>query len=82
MKFSKWIVSLIIIMNIIFTGVVLYIFFVTYSEPYTLIGAWFGFTTVELWSLASIKKKEVSKEEKESEIYGQFIAHEGDMRGE
>ena len=59
MKFSKFIVSLVIVINILFTLAVLFIFYRTGSEPMALIGAWFAFTTVELWSLASIKKKEI-----------------------
>lgn len=27
-----------------------------------MIGAWFSFTTVELWSLSRIKKKKIEKE--------------------
>ena len=61
MKFSKVIVSLVIALNIIFTVAVLYIFYRVGTEPTALIGAWFGFTTVELWALAGIKKKEVEK---------------------
>lgn len=57
--FSKILVVLIVILNIIFTGAVLWIFYKTYAEPSTLITAWFSFTTGELWCLASIKKKKV-----------------------
>lgn len=62
MKFSKFIIALIIVFNILFTAVCLFIFYKTGSEPIVLIGAWFGFTGGELWLLASIKKKEVEKE--------------------
>lgn len=62
MKFSKAIVSLVIILNTAFTGAVLYIFYHIGAEPTTLIGAWFGFTTIELWALAGIKKKEIEKQ--------------------
>ena len=58
-SFSKKIVIMVILLNVIFTIAVLYIFFRTSSEPTVLVGAWFAFTTVELWSLASIKKKEI-----------------------
>ena len=61
MKFSKLIVSLVIILNILFTIAVLYIFLQTSSEPTALIAAWFGFTVGELWLLAGIKKKKVQK---------------------
>ena len=56
MKFSKVIVSLVIILNAAFTGTVLFIFYRVGTEPTTLIGAWFSFTTIELWALAGIKK--------------------------
>lgn len=61
MKFSKAIVSLVIILNAAFTVAVLFIFYRVGMEPTALIAAWFGFTTVELWALAGIKKKEVEK---------------------
>ena len=59
MKFSKGIVSLVISLNIIFTAAVLYTFLKVGSEPMTLIGCWFAFTTGELWLLAGIKKREI-----------------------
>lgn len=61
-RFSKIIVALVIILNILFTSVILYIFFKIGNEPVTLIGCWFGFTTGELWMLSSIKKSKVRKE--------------------
>ncbi len=60
-RFSKKIVSLVIIMNIIFTAGVLYIFWQVGNEPSTLIAAFFGFTTVELWALASITKTKLKE---------------------
>lgn len=45
-------------MNIVFTAAVLYIFYRVGQEPVVLIGAWFGFTTAEVWALAFIKRKE------------------------
>ena len=68
MKFSKVIVSLVIILNAAFTGVVLNIFYRIGAEPTTLIGAWIGFTTIELWALAGIKKKEIEKQNSKEEI--------------
>ena len=59
--FSKLIISLVVVMNIIFTVAVLYVFLKTSSEPVALVGAWFAFTTGELWMLSSIKKRK-SKE--------------------
>lgn len=50
---------MIIVMNALFCIAVLYI---NYRGSYVsdaLIGAWFGFTTAELWGLAFIKGKEI-----------------------
>ena len=59
MRYSKWIVALVIMLNVGFTGVVLYLFLMTGNEPTTLIGCWFAFTTVELWTLAGITKEKL-----------------------
>lgn len=64
-RFSKRIVTLVILLNAIFTAATLYVFLKVGSEPIVLIGAWFAFTTGELWMLASIKKKEVKTENDE-----------------
>lgn len=61
MKFSKAIVSLVILLNAAFTVAVLFIFYRVGVEPTTLIAAWFSFTTVELWALAGIKKREIDR---------------------
>ena len=58
-KFSKWIVALVILLNALFTGAVLFVFLRVGSEPTTLVAAWFGFTTVELWTLAGITREKV-----------------------
>ena len=55
-KFSKKIVALVVLLNTGFAGAVLYLFLRTGSEPVTLIGCWFGFTTGELWMLSGIRK--------------------------
>ena len=65
--FSKLIISLVVGMNIIFTVAVLYVFLKTSSEPVALVGAWFAFTTGELWMLSSIKKEKVKKGDSENE---------------
>lgn len=65
--FSKWIIVLVVLMNIIFTSAVLYVFLKTSSEPVALVGAWFAFTTGELWMLSSIKKEKVKKGDNEDE---------------
>lgn len=61
-QYSKALVSLILFLNIIFTIAVFFVFARTGSEPSTLIATWFSFTTVELWSLARIKKKKIDRE--------------------
>lgn len=60
--FSKIIVSIVISLNVIFTIAVLIVFTKTSTEPSGLIVAWFSFTTVELWSLAGIKKSKQKRE--------------------
>lgn len=62
MKFSKKIVVSVIMLNILFTFGIFYVIINGFSEPTGLIVAWFGFTTVELWSLASIKRAEAKNE--------------------
>lgn len=61
MRFSKAIVSLVVLLNAAFTVAVLFVFYRVGTEPTTLITAWFGFTTVELWALAGIKKREIEQ---------------------
>lgn len=61
-RYSKGIVALIIVLNVIFTGVVLYSFNATGgSEPTTLIISWFAFTGTELIALAGIKCTEIKR---------------------
>ena len=57
-RFSKFIVVLVILLNVIFTTGIFYVFTKVGNEPSTLIVSWFGFTTVELWSLSKIKREE------------------------
>lgn len=66
-KFSKVIVAAVILLNILFTVAVLYVFLKTGSEPMTLIGCWFAFTTGELWMLAKIKREKIKKGDREYE---------------
>ncbi len=68
MKFSKLIVALVILLNAAFAVAVLFVFYRIGAEPTTLIGAWFGFTTIELWALAGIKKKEIEKQNDREEM--------------
>lgn len=70
MGFSKLIVLAVVILNVIFTAAVLYVFLKVGSEPTILVGAWFAFTTGELWLLSKIKRDEIKKEgEKRENIY-------------
>ena len=55
-KFSKKIVALVIALTVTFTGAVLYLCLKSSIVPDSLIVAWFGFTTGELWLLAGIRK--------------------------
>ena len=61
MKFSKKVVVLVLLLIINFTIAVLYVFLRTGNEPTVLVGAFFGFATIELWSLGKIKQKEVER---------------------
>jgi len=58
--FSKLIVIGVILLNVIFTIVVLSIVAMGIPEPSTLIISWFSFTTVELLALAGIRKAELN----------------------
>lgn len=66
-RFSKLVVSFIVMANVSFTTAVLYIFLRTGAEPTVLIGAWFTFTTGELWTLASIKKAKTKSSQQNKE---------------
>lgn len=68
-RFSKFIVALVILLNVVFTGAVLYLFLRTGSEPTVLIGCWFAFTTGELWMVAGITKTKVKEGSKNGERY-------------
>lgn len=69
MKFSKKIVVFIVILNIVFAAAVLAVFWHTGSEPGVLVGAWFAFTTGELWALSKVtrEKNKIKKESEEDE---------------
>lgn len=64
-RFSKRIISFIIVLNLLFTLSILYIFLKTGNEPMTLIGSFFGFTTIELWNLAKIKQQKIKGNEEQ-----------------
>jgi hypothetical protein len=79
MKYSKIIVALVILLNTVFASAVLFIFLSVGSEPVVLIGAWFAFTTGELWLIAGIKKKEAIHENKlERKTFVEEILGNGD----
>lgn len=64
MKFSSGVVVLCILMNMAFTLGVFMLAVSDHSIPDSLIIAWFGWTTGELWMLASIKKAKVKEVKK------------------
>lgn len=61
-QFNKKIVALIVIMNILFTATIVFLYYRTGSEPSTLIDKWFKFTGTELVALAGIKGIDTIKE--------------------
>ena len=69
-KYSRFIVALVILLNAAFAFSTLYVFLRTSSEPVVLIGAWFAFTTGELWMLKDIKKTKLKEgREKDGQHY-------------
>ena len=61
MKYSKFIVALVILLNTVFTVAVLYVFLRVGNEPTALIVAFFSFTTGELALLATIRKAKIKR---------------------
>ena len=57
--FSKWVVAGMLCANLVFTSVVLYIFFTRGVEPTTLIQAWYGLLGAELGILGWIKTRKI-----------------------
>ena len=68
MRFSKWIVAMIIVMNALFCVAVLYINYRGFYVSDALIAAWFSFTTAELWGLAFIKSKEIKHADSDCDV--------------
>jgi len=64
-RFSKFIVILVILLNVAFTLGIFYLFLKVGSEPTTLIASWFTFTTAELWSLAKIRRDKIKGDDDE-----------------
>ena len=67
MKFSNFVVIMVVLLNIAFVVGVFCASLRSATIPDSLIVAWFAFTTGELWMLASIKKTKVRKE-KENDV--------------
>lgn len=60
---TKIIVPMVILLNIAFVAVAIWVQFATAMElSSTLITCWFGFTTGELWMLSSIKKSKLKNQ--------------------
>jgi hypothetical protein len=59
--FSKVVVALIVLLYVVFSGAVLFVYWHTGSEPVALVGAWFAFTTGELFMVAKIKRTKIEK---------------------
>lgn len=59
---SKVLVPMIVLSNIVFAGIILVMFWYRGQEPMALIGAWFAFTTGELWAMAIIQREKVKTE--------------------
>ena len=60
-EFSKKVIFTVIVLNILFTIAILYVFCRTGNEPTTLVASFFGFTTVEMWNLSKIKREKIRK---------------------
>lgn len=67
MSFSKKIVSLIVVLNVCFTGAVLFLNYGDHSVAGELIVSWFAFTGTELVALTTIKIVKTKKIEKGDE---------------
>ena len=55
---KRGLVAVIISLNVIFTAIILWLVWLGRQEPAALIVAWFGFTTAELVTLATLAVKE------------------------
>lgn len=78
LRFSKIVIIVVIIMILIFTGCILYIFNKKGAEPTIIITSFFAFMTGEVLALAKLKLSEINvesnnKKEKEEEKNGNTI---------
>ena len=80
-KFSKKIVTLIVMLNVLYAGAVLALLFLGGNEPTVLTGAWFAFTTGELWLLTNVKKAKI-KEKTNEDYFKEVYEYESDMETE
>jgi hypothetical protein len=68
LKYSKKIVLLVIILNVVFAAAVLFLSGGDHQVPDSLIVAWYAFTGGELLGVAGIKISEIRKGDKNDEI--------------
>lgn len=61
-NFSKIIVIAVIALNVLYAAGVLFVNYKGGTVDQALTVSWFGFTTVQLWNLRSIKVAKVKKE--------------------
>jgi len=64
LRFSKIIIIAVIIMVLIFTGCIVYVFYKKGAEPTVIIASFFTFMTGEVLALAKLKLSEISIEGK------------------
>ena len=69
-QYSKWLVALVIFLNVAFAAGVMWSMTQGAVEPKTLITAWFGWTTVELGATTYIKKKKIEADCKKIQSAG------------
>ena len=62
LRFSKMVIIAVIVMVLIFTGFVLFIFYKKGNEPTVIIASFFAFVTGEVWALAKLKLTEINIE--------------------
>ena len=67
MRYSKKIVAMVIILNVLFAATVFIASFRNAVIPDSLIVAWFGFTTGELWALSKVSRTKIRRSVKEAQ---------------
>jgi len=72
-SFSKILISFIIFINIVFTAVVLFIFYKVQAVPDSLVIAWFSFTTGEVGLTAFIRISKIKKFKIKKEVENESI---------